>query len=440
MAATHRYVVLYNPISNEGHLDSWHVLFIRLLRQAGQAVIALSSDPVSLIQKLQAQGLAQTEALVVLGTASMPSASLSVTTPLSVARNAWLHWQALNDKALYQRTWYRAPVQALGFLLKTAHSLYRQARQQRIQSTIATSLDPKQFCDQVNQVLRQYSGQVKAVLNMYVDAYPADQSAWTSFALWQDTPWFGLCISPSPLPTAGYYSVPSYRGTCFLDEAVRAAYRQKMPERVFEYLPDIADTSLPEQVSPLATQILKRAANRKIVFMGGSIGKQKNLARWFELIALANPNDWFFVQIGRLNHNNLLPEDQLALASIVEYPPENLWIQPEYLADERQFNEIISISCVIFAVYRDFARSSNMLSKAAYFEKPILVAAGQLMGKRVEHYKIGLAVAQDSASSMYQGLLALDGIENIKDNFGLYRQDFNEAAMQAKLQTILKNT
>ena len=440
MAATHRYVVLYNPISNEGHLDSWHVLFIRLLRQAGQAVIALSPDPESLIQKLKAQGLEQTEALVVLGTASMPSASLSATAPLSVARNAWLHWQALNDKALYQRTWYSTPVQALDFLLKTAHSLYRQARQQRVQATIAITLDPRQFCDQINQVLRQYSGQVKAVLNMYVDAYPADQNAWTSFTLWQDTPWFGLCISPSPLPTAGYYSVPSYRGTCFLDDAVCAAYRQHMPERIFEYLPDIADTNLPERVSPLAKQILERVANRKIVFMGGSIGKQKNLARWFELIALANPKDWFFVQIGRLNHNNLLPEDQLALASIVKQPPENLWIQPEYLADERQFNEIISISSVIFAVYRDFARSSNMLSKAVYFEKALLVAAGQLMGKRVEHYKIGLAVAQDSASSMYQGLLALDGIENIKDNFGLYRQDFNEAAMQAKLQAILKNT
>ena len=104
MAATHRYVVLYNPISNEGHLDSWHVLFIRLLRQAGQAVIALSPEPVSLIQKLQAQGLEQTEALVVLGTASMPSTSLSGTAPLSIARAAWLRWQALNDKALYQRT------------------------------------------------------------------------------------------------------------------------------------------------------------------------------------------------------------------------------------------------------------------------------------------------------------------------------------------------
>jgi hypothetical protein len=275
---------------------------------------------------------------------------------------------------------------------------------------------------------------------MYIDAYPTDQKTWANFALVQDASWFGLCITPSPLPTAGYYSVPSYRGTCFLDEAVCAAYQQQMPERVFEYLPDIADTNLPGQVTPLAKQILERAANRKIVFMGGSIGKQKNLARWFELIALANPKDWFFVQIGRLNHNNLLPEDQQALASIVKHPPENLWIQPEYLADERQFNEIIALSSVIFAVYRDFARSSNMLSKAAYFEKPVLVAAGQLMGKRVEHYQIGLAVDQDSAPSMYQGLLALDSIENIKDNFGLYRQDFNEAAMQTKLQAILKNT
>ena len=81
-----------------------------------------------------------------------------------------------------------------------------------------------------------------------------------------------------------------------------------------------------------------------------------------------------------------------------------------------------------------------MRRRAAATVPQSVTAAGQLMGKRVEHYKIGLAVAQDSAPSMYQGLLALDGIENIKDNFGLYRQDFNEAAMQAKLQTILKNT
>ena len=135
MVDTRRSVVLYNPISNEGHLDSWHVLFIKLLSQAGQAVIALSPDPASLIKKLQAQGLEQTEALVVLGTESVSSDSSSVTASLSFVRAAWLRWQVLNDKALYQRTWYRAPVKALDRLLNTAHSLYRQTRQQRFRSS-----------------------------------------------------------------------------------------------------------------------------------------------------------------------------------------------------------------------------------------------------------------------------------------------------------------
>jgi hypothetical protein len=453
MTEMRRYVLLYNPIANEGHLDSWHVLFIKLLRQTGQSVIAVNPEPAGLQSKLLAQGLEQTDDLVVLGTESIASSPSFVTASLSNARAVWLSWKALNDKALYQPAWYRTPIAAVDRALSKAHSIYRRIRLYQIrsvtqdqaearskESTHSITLDPHQFCEQVNQVLRRYPGQISAVLNMYVDTYPTEQSAWTNFVLWQNTPWFGLCISPSEVPTAGYYSVPSYRGTCFLDEAVSTTYQQKMPERTFEYLPDIADVSLPERMTPLAKQILDRAANRKIVFMGGSIGKQKNLARWFELITLAGTKDWFFVQIGRLNHNNLLPEDQLALEHIVNHPPENLWIQPEYLADERQFNEVISLSDVVFAVYRDFARSSNMLSKAAYFEKPILVATGQLMGKRVEHYKIGLLVAQDSAASIYQGLLALDAIENIKDNFMRYRQDFNETAMQAKLQNFLKNT
>lgn len=447
MSDTRRYVLLYNPISNEGHLDSWHVLFIKLLRQAGHSVIALSPEPANIVKKLKALGLEQTEALVVLATESPAPVSLAS------VRGVWRRWQTLSDKALYQRSWYRAPIQVLDRAVKSAHSLYRQARQHQIRTAIeesanvsaiesarALTVDPKQFCDQVNRVLREYSGQVAVVLNMYVDAYATDRAAWANTNLWQETPWYGLCITPSGMPTAGYYTLPTYRGTYFLDEAVCATYQQQMPERTFEYLPDIADTSLPGAISSLAEGILERAANRKIVFMGGSIGKQKNLARWFDLIRLSNAKDWFFVQIGRLNHNNLLIEDQRALADIVKHPPENLWMQPEYLADERQFNEIISISSVIFAVYRDFGRSSNMLSKAAYFEKPILVAQGQLMGKRVDHYKIGLTVAQDSASSMHEGLLALDTIENIKDNFKLYRQDFNEAAMQAKLQAIFKNT
>lgn len=436
MAETLRYVIVYNPISNEGHLDSWHVLFIKSLRQSGQAVIALSSDPEGLLEKLRAHGFDRSAALVVIPTTVSPAA------PLSSMRALWLRWQVLYDQALYQRRWYSPAVKGLGALLKRAHSLYGSVRRRRAHSINqdlqrTTTLDPNQFCEQVNGVLRQYPGQITAILNMYMDAYPVAKQDWENFTFDTDIPWRGLCITPNSLFDEGYYGVNSYVGTYFLDEKVCEAYQTQMPERNFEYLPDIADTSLPSQPSVLAKKIAQKAAGRKVVFMGGSIGKQKNLARWLELIKLANPKEWFFVQIGRLNHNNLLPEDRQALAALVKKPNDNLWLHPEYVPDERTFNEIISISSVIFAVYRDFARSSNMLSKAAYFEKPLLVAKGQLMAMRVETYKIGVAVDQDSAVSMHQGLLMLDSILNIKDNFLNYRLKCNEAVLQEKLHALV---
>ena len=210
-----------------------------------------------------------------------------------------------------------------------------------------------------------------------------------------------------------------------------------MPGRIFEFLPDITETTLPKQRSPLANEILELAAGRKLVFMGGSIGKQKNLARWYALIEMCNQEQWFFIQMGRINKNNLTPEDQIALAQVQINPPENLFIYREYVKDERDFNEIISISDVIFAVYPDFARSSNMLSKSAYFEKPILVAENCLMGQRVSHYKIGLAVDASETSGIYSGLISLLELGDIKDNFAAYRSDFNEVAVQNKLSTFI---
>lgn len=171
--------------------------------------------------------------------------------------------------------------------------------------------------------------------------------------------------------------------------------------------------------------------------MGGSIGKQKNLARWYGLIGLCDQSEWFFVQMGRINVNNLTREDESALKKIQGNPPENLFIYPEYVKDERVFNQIISISDVIFAVYRDFSRSSNMLSKAAYFEKPILVAENCLMGQRVRRYRIGLEVDPNDSSSIYRGLTSLLNFDEIKDNFHHYRVDFNELVVQKKLSAFI---
>jgi hypothetical protein len=393
------YILLYNPISNEGHLDSWHVLFIDLILKSGFGVIAVSDDPEGLRLKLKHKGIHESENLIVLDALDRGAGAQSMPSKL---------WNKCN--VLFNRLMFRKR---------------------------KTSLDPTLFFDRVNQLSDMYPGQIRLVFNMYVDAYPSEPQYWKNLNFLNSLPWVGLCITPSAHPTEGYYSQGSYKGTCLLDEDVCKRFQQEMPKRIFEFLPDITETTLPKQRSPLANEILALAAGRKIVFMGGSIGKQKNLARWYALIEMCNQEQWFFIQMGRINKNNLTPEDQIALANVQKNLPENLFIYPEYVKDEREFNEIISISDVIFAVYRDFARSSNMLSKSAYFEKPILVAENCLMGQRVSHYKIGLAVDADETSSIYSGLISLLEHDGIKDNFAAYRNDFSEVAVQNKLSTFI---
>jgi glycosyltransferase involved in cell wall biosynthesis len=143
------------------------------------------------------------------------------------------------------------------------------------------------------------------------------------------------------------------------------------------------------------------------------------------------------VQLGRINKNNLIKEDEAALAKIVAAPPSHLYILPTYLKDERIFNEILSLADVVFAVYRDFGRSSNMLSKAAYFEKPILVATGSLMGTLVERYKIGLTVDQNDTLAMHQALQDAASIEELETNFKAYRHDFSDTIMQQRLSDFI---
>ena len=173
--------------------------------------------------------------------------------------------------------------------------------------------------------------------------------------------------------------------------------------------------------------------------MGGSIGKQKNLVKWVDLVLNLDPTQWYFVQIGRINVNNLTPTDEQALALLKQRQPANLYIHADYLPDETVFNSIIAASDVIFAVYRDFYRSSNMLSKAAYFEKPILVADRCLMGERVTNYEIGLAVPADHSESIQAGLASLLKLEGLATKFANYRADFSRTEFSHRLDAFAQN-
>jgi hypothetical protein len=165
------------------------------------------------------------------------------------------------------------------------------------------------------------------------------------------------------------------------------------------------------------------------------MSRQKNIAQWCKLIAIADPGRWFFIQIGQVYENTLAADDLAAYKRLVASLPVNMVLHEQYLPDEREFNFLIHISDVLFAVYRDFRISSNMLGKAAVFEKPILVSDRYLMGDRVRRYGIGLGVSEDDADEMLAGLQKLTSNPIPVDNFAKFRDDFSTAAMATRLKS-----
>ncbi len=403
-------ILLYNPISGHGHLDSWNALFVEFLLEAGYRVASLSPGAADLHSRLTRKQLASHGNLQILEWRS-PKRTFVERVRARLAR-------------LFKQ---RAPVSATD-----------SAEVERLKKFEASYLQPQEFAERVADATKQLGHKPQFVFNMYMDLYRDDVAGWHPFGESQRIPWAGIRFVPSCVPPSeAYYQLASLKGMCFLDEQVRQEYSAALPEKCFEYLPDVTEASLPAEPSAFATDIKRQAAGRKIVFMGGTISSNKNLSEWFKVIALADPAEWFFVQLGEVHENNLSPEDAAAYQHALASRPEHLLIHAEYLPDERLFNEVIALSDVLFAVYRKFSISSNMPGKAAVFEKPILVADGYLMASRVNKYQLGLAVQEDNANQMLQALTSLvqpqaHRVVARPEHFAAYRQDFSHASLKVK--------
>jgi hypothetical protein len=388
-------ILIYNPVSGHGHLDSWNALFVSLLLRAGWRVCAATPDTADLVERLRLKGQADSPELQV------------------------LKWQ-VSPRTFGERVWGRVR-RLLNPLLGPARDLSQHDPR---------FLNPDDFARRIRVLRKQCQWRPAVVFNMYMDMYPTTSQGWQLFDWPKALPWAGIRFVPTEDASEAYYGLSQLAGMCFLDERVRDCYRQAFPEKKFAYLPDITESQLPSVQTDLMSEIKKRASGRNIVFLGGTLGGNKNLARWYQLVAQMDPEQWFFVQIGEMFEDTLSEADARELAHIKQQCPENLFIKLAYLPDEAHFNEIIQGSDVIFAVYRDFAISSNMLGKAAAFERPILVASGHLMGQRVVQYDIGLAVGQDDIAAMEAALCVLvKPSADRGERFEAYRKDFSIEAL-----------
>ena len=313
----------------------------------------------------------------------------------------------------------------------------RVLRKLRSPSTHTGILHPAALANAIQKALPRSPWRPDFMLLMYHDLLMTKPECWKGSASIIPIPWGGIRFMPSGVENVGkegYFRHSQFRGMCFLDEHAVSAYSMADPNRFFAFLPDITTIDLPAQTPVFVQEIRSRAAGRKIVLMCGSIEGRKNVDIFCQLAKKADPRRWFFAVVGQVHPHTFSQQDQNAVKHFIEAQEGNTFYLDTFFPDERDMNAVIQSADILFAAYKNFRISSNMLVKAAYFEKPILVSDGYLMSDRVRRYGIGLAVDQDDARGM------LGAIEQLMENqvspecFAAYRGEFNKEALASSLE------
>jgi len=231
-------------------------------------------------------------------------------------------------------------------------------------------------------------------------------------------PWAGLYLHArsfrlpgSPVPYLGglpcpekIFNSPNIRLVGVLDEHAVEPLKKITCGKPVCVFPDITCEKMPEEWSGtgLAYKVKSFAKGRPIVSLTGHLQWTKGLDLFTQAAGHSGMSEVFFFLSGEINWSEIPIEEKTKLQAEWERLP-NLYAHLQQLP-EPTMNSVYAISDVVVAAYRRFPNSSNALTKAAVWERPIVVCDGYLMAERVKKFGLGEVIPESSAEALVVAL------------------------------------
>jgi hypothetical protein len=225
---------------------------------------------------------------------------------------------------------------------------------------------------------------------------------------------------------------PLCQGIGVLDERFIPAMEES-GVRVTAY-PDVTQAGLPADPFPLALEIRRKAANRKIVGIIG-LERRKGFLTFLRAAKLARDADlpYYFACTGTIHLSQFTEAEQAEIHSVVQKIATgeitNIHFDPAAgrIPNEADYNSLFDAFDIAWAAYENFEGSSGTLGKAAAFEIPCLATAGECVGNRVETYRLGITIREGSAEQALAAiphLAARTGLDGkpLSPRFAEYRE------------------
>ncbi len=231
-------------------------------------------------------------------------------------------------------------------------------------------------------------------------------------------PWSGLYLHArsfrmpgSPLPYQGglpcperFLTMDSMQSVAILDEGIVQGVQAMSGGKSVAVIPDFTDDRVPQDsadASRLALKVKSRAGERPIVSLTGHLQWTKGLED-FTALAQALPDVFFFLS-GDVSWTEV-PEAKRRWMQEQWEQGQNVWAHLQYVSNDQALNKVVAVSDVVFAAYRSFPNSSNILTKAAVLERPVLVSDGYLMAERTKSFGLGEVVPEGDRPAMAAAL------------------------------------
>lgn len=228
-----------------------------------------------------------------------------------------------------------------------------------------------------------------------------------------DLPWTAICIESSlvnrlcaelrdgktsPLRARHCLSIGVLEG-------VLRGERTALPDRPrICTLPDESVYELPKLLPPAVSEIQLQACGRTVVGLVGQITPRKNLWLLQRMVEKADRDRFFFVVAGAYNSFQFSKAERQWMVLVARGVHSNMYVRLERIRNEGEFNAVLTACDVLFAAYRDFSGSSNILSKAAHFGKAIIVSRGHLMEKLSQSCQRVHVIGQDDVGEAMTAL------------------------------------
>jgi glycosyltransferase involved in cell wall biosynthesis len=264
-------------------------------------------------------------------------------------------------------------------------------------------------------------------------------------------PWVGLYLQVrafrmpgKPLPYTKFvpdprklFRSPGLRGLGVLDEGAVRYLQEATRCRNVEAFPDLTDES-PPRCEGVAAALNEFASGRPIVGVAGFLQPTKGIVTLARVAEWMREADVVFAFVGEMLQGVYSAEEELLLARVFAQP--NVFVSLERVPDGPLFNGVLDLFAVIFAAYENFPHSSNILTKAAFLEKPVVVSDGYLMAERVREYGLGAVVPEADVQAIARAitdLLGPGGVFAESSRFGAYVEIHSVAMLRGAMARLL---